>query len=280
VVEEPEEREMMDPAARGTLIHEVLDRFFKEARQHGRPAVQERWTAADRERLLAIAAEELELARTRGLGGLDVYGRHEARTIRADLERFLDEDYLFRAETGAVPEMFEEAIPETEIAGVRLRGRVDRVDITPDRQRAWVIDYKTGGAWEFRDSKGDALLGGKKLQLPAYLATVRDVPGARALYWYITRKGEFQKVEYVPTPEDDARFQATLSAIVAGIRAGAFPAVSGDENDYWGGFDNCGYCDFDRICSRRRDQEFEWKAGDPAIQPWGAVGIAGAKDTP
>lgn len=97
------------------------------------------------------------------------------------------------------------------------------------------------------------------------------------MYWFITRKGEFERVVYEPTPEDDARFQAILQAIVGGIRAGAFPAVSGEENDYWGGFDNCGYCEFSRICSRRRDQEFELKAEDAAMEPWRAVGAAGAK---
>jgi len=53
--------------------------------------------------------------------------------------------------------------------------------------------------------------------------------------------------------------------------------VSGEENDYWGGFENCRYCDFSRICSRRRDQEFELKLGDAAMAPWKAVGAVGAK---
>jgi hypothetical protein len=275
-VEEPEEREMMDPAARGTLVHTALDRFFKEAAAGGRPQAGERWTPADRERLLAIAEEELQIARDRGLTGLDVYGRHETRTVRADLSRFLDEDEQFRTLTGAVPVHFEEAIPETEIAGVRLRGRVDRVDITPDGHRAWVIDYKTGSAREFKEGETDLLLGGRKLQLPTYLAVVPDVPDAKAMYWFITRKGEFRRVVYEPTPERQLRFQNTLEAIVRGIRSGAFPAFSGEENDFWGGYDNCGFCDYDRICSRRRDQEFDWKSEDAAMQPWLAVGEAAA----
>lgn len=274
-VEEPEEREMMDPAARGGLIHTVLDRFFKDAKANGRPAVGERWTHADRQHLLALADEELRAAGERGLTGLEVYGRHEVRTICADLERFLEEDNLLRAETGAVPEKFEEAVPETEVVGVRLRGRVDRVDITPDGKRAWIIDYKTGSSRDFKEND-DPLLGGKKLQLPVYLAAVRDVAEARALYWFITRKGEFRRQEYVPTAENEARFRRTLEAIVNGIGAGAFPAVSGEEDDYWGGYDNCKYCEYTRICSRRRDQEFELKGEDAAMRPWKAVGVAGA----
>ncbi|HSP56481.1 MAG TPA: PD-(D/E)XK nuclease family protein, partial [Dehalococcoidia bacterium] len=169
-VEEPDERELMDPAARGTLIHRVLERFFREARAAGRPAVGERWSDGDRQRLVSIAEEEMEAARQRGISGLEAYSRHELRTMRADIERFLEEDDAFRAETGAVPASFEESIPETLVAGVRLRGRVDRVDITPDGSSAWVVDYKTGSSWEFRYGRDDdPLLGGKKLQLPTYL---------------------------------------------------------------------------------------------------------------
>ncbi len=277
-VEEPDEREIMDPTARGTLIHTVLERFFREAQAAGRPAVGERWNDGDRQRLLSIADEEMEAARQRGIAGLEAYSRHELRTMRADLERFLEEDDAFRAETGAVPASFEESIPETVVAGVRLRGRVDRVDITPDGTNAWVVDYKTGSAWEFKEGKiDDPLLGGKKLQLPTYLAAAPVGASARALYWFITRKGGFLKVPYEPTAASEARFRSVLESIVSGIRAGAFPAFSGDEDEYRGGYDNCSFCDFDRICSRRRDHEFDMKRHDPAVGPWLAVGIAGAR---
>ncbi|HET9476002.1 MAG TPA: PD-(D/E)XK nuclease family protein [Dehalococcoidia bacterium] len=276
LVEEPEEREMMDPAARGSLIHNVLERFFTEARAQGRPGVGERWTPADRERLLAIADEELAQAGERGAAGHDVYSRHEARTIRADLERFLEADYEFRAETGAVPTRFEEGIPETDVAGVRLRGRVDRIDITPGGSRAWVIDYKTGSMREFKD-KNDPLQGGRKLQLPVYLAAVPEAEEATALYWFMTQNGGFNReIIYEPTAGNQARFQRILEAIVQGIRAGAFPAVSGDEDEFYGGYKNCRFCDFERICSRRRDQEFELKSEDDAMGPWKAVAAAGA----
>ena len=278
VVEEPEERQMMDSASRGTLIHDALDRFFRELKQIGRPGPREPWGPEDEARLLVIGGEELDKARDRGITGLDVFGRHEARTIRTDLSRFLEEDYTFRLETGAVPTHFESAVPETEIAGVRLRGNVDRIDITPDGQRAWVIDYKTGSAYDFRKiTPGDPLAGGKKLQLPTYLAAVPDVPDASAVYWFITRKGEFRRIPYNPTAENQELFRKTVEAVVAGVGKGAFPAVSGDEDEYYGGYDNCKYCDFDRICSQRRDQEFDIKGGDAGLKPWKAVGEAATR---
>jgi hypothetical protein len=236
--------------------------------------VREAWTPADLARLLAITEGALAAARERGLTGLDVFAQHEARTIRADLARFLEADTLFREETGAVPSEFEVSIPEEEVAGVRLRGRVDRIDRTPDGRQAWVIDYKTGSAWGIDKMEKDPLDQGRKLQLPTYLAAVRDAAEATAMYWYITQRGGFARPSYVPSPELDDRFQATLRAIVGGIRSGAFPAVPDEENEFHNRFENCSFCDFDRICSRRRDLEFAAKADDREMSPWRAVSEA------
>src|SRR4030095_13977883 len=47
--EEPEERDVRDPAARGNLIHKILERFFVDRQNEGRPQPHEAWTADDRE---------------------------------------------------------------------------------------------------------------------------------------------------------------------------------------------------------------------------------------
>lgn len=268
VVEEPEEREVLDPVTRGSLIHRVLDRFYRDRRAEGRPSVGEPWTREDLDELMRILDEEMEDARARGLTGLDIYSAHELRTIRADLRCFLEEDTLFRLETGGVPVEFEAEVPEVEVAGVKLRGFVDRIDRTPDGAKAWVIDYKTGSARGFEQMGDDPLVGGTKLQLPTYLAAVKDARESVALYWFITQRGGFKRVPYEPTSENEARFQRTIAAIVEAVKAGTFPAVPGEEDEFYGGFQNCRYCDFDRICSRRRDFEFEAKCADPSMGPW------------
>jgi CRISPR/Cas system-associated exonuclease Cas4 (RecB family) len=272
VVEEPEEREVIDPAERGNLIHRVLERFFKAQKENGRPALNEAWTLDDLAYLLRLLDDQLAIARQHGKTGLDVYASHDARSMRADLDRFLAADTAFRRETGAVPNQFEVYVPEVEIAGVKLRGKVDRIDRTPDGRCAWVIDYKTGNKNSFEKIASDPLVGGTKLQLPVYLEAVRGVEEAHASYWFTSRKGNFEFVEYQATTENRVRFERTVDAIVTGIRSGAFPAVPGDENEHYGMFDNCRYCDFDRICSRRRDYEFGAKEGE--LAPWQAVAIA------
>jgi hypothetical protein len=219
--------------------------------------------------------DHLDEARRRGLTGREVYAGHEARMLRADLNRFLEEDSAFRDETGAIPTDIEADIPETVVAGVTMRGRADRIDRTPDGSRAWVIDYKTGSLRPYESmQKGDPLDGGSKLQLPTYLAAVANVAEAQALYWFITRRGGFTQIPFEATPENMTRFQETVDAIVRGVSAGAFPAVSGDENDFYGGWDNCSFCDFDRMCSRRRDADFAAKSGHPEMASWHRVGEA------
>lgn len=273
VAEEPEEREMLDAATRGTIVHAVLDRFFVEQQARGRPAVGESWIESDTARLWELLDEELANAAGRGQTGLPLFAAHQRRVLRADLAAFLEEDSLFRQATGAVPVAFETRIQEVEIAGVRLRGIVDRVDRTPDGREAWVIDYKSGSTRDYEGLRAeDPLDGGRKLQLPVYLQAIEDVEQQHALYWFITRRGGFKQISYDPGPAGRQRFEETLRAIVQGIRAGAFPAVAGEADDFYGGFTNCGFCDFDRICSRRRDDEFAVKSGDAVMMPWLDVG--------
>jgi hypothetical protein len=77
VVEEPEERQMMDSASRGTLIHDALDRFFRELKEAGRrPA---RAVGPEDELVCWSSGRGTGQARDRGITGLDVFGRHEAR---------------------------------------------------------------------------------------------------------------------------------------------------------------------------------------------------------
>jgi RecB family exonuclease len=274
-LEEPEERDMMDAATRGSLIHEILQRFFEEQKERGRPQVGEAWTADDTAHLMQLADDALKAAEERGRAGLSVYSSHEARTIKADLRRFLEEDTLFRQQTMAVPAQFEKEIPGKEIAGVVLKGYVDRVDATPDGSTAWVIDYKSGGVSDFAEiTEDNPLAGGKKLQLPVYMAAAPDAAEVHAVYWFITQKGGFERIEYRPAAAQEGAFERTLGAILAGIESGSFPAVSGEDNDFYGKFDNCKFCDYDRICSRRRDIELAAKEEDEGIAPWRAVKLA------
>jgi len=268
-VEEPEEQQLMDAAVRGSLIHRVLERFFRERLAEGRPALHEPWRDEDRARLLEILAEALAEAAERGQTGMDVFAGHEQRALGADLIEFLSEDEAFRVEHGAIPAFLEQPIPETPVAGLLLRGIVDRIDLSADGSAAWVIDYKSGSTGAYRDMGAQPLAGGTKLQLPAYLlALPPGVVRAEAFYWFITQAGGFERKSYAPTADLNERFELTLRAIADGIRDGAFPAVPGEYNSHFNTFEHCKYCEFDRICARRREEAFDEKRNDTAMLPW------------
>ncbi len=203
-----------------------------------------------------------------------MFAAHEARRLRAELAAFLDHDNDFRLETGARPAAFEQAIPEQDYGGIRLRGIVDRIDLTPDGRHAWVLDYKTGSLRPYEGMTEDDPLGsGTKLQLPVCRFAIPEAESVEAFYWFISAAGNYEKRQFNPTTENMTRFEETLRSVLAGVRAGAFPAVPGEEDSRPGrSFENCAYCDFARLCSTRRADEFESKRGDRVIDGWAAVG--------
>jgi CRISPR/Cas system-associated exonuclease Cas4 (RecB family) len=181
---------------------------------------------------------------------------------------------VYRQRTGAIPVQFEQRIPETSVAGLLMRGVVDRIDRSRDGQRAWVMDYKTGSTYSFKDLEKDPLASGTKLQLPTYLFAVPDAEKASAFYWFISQRGGFEMKAYEPSPELSERFENTVGAIARGIREGVFPAVPGDFQEHRNRFENCTYCDFDRICARRREEAFADKQADPDMIGWLSVASA------
>jgi hypothetical protein len=50
--------------------------------------------------------------------------------------------------------------------------------------------------------------------------------------------------------------------------------VPGEFNEHWAEFANCGRCDFTRICSRARGDDFARKQTSAGVAPWDAVAAA------
>ena len=271
--EQPSDPETIDPLVRGTVVHGALEAFFRERHDEGRPGVGEAWQRPDAVRLLELFEEGLAAARARGLGGLPVFARQQERALRADLIAFLDADSVFRRETGAVPMEFERRIDAVGPGGQRFMGYVDRIDRSHAGQ-VWVVDYKTGRPAEIDGA--DPLGGGTRLQLPVYLLAAEGAVEATAVYWYITARGGFQQARYTASAVATEVFARTVAAIGAGVASGAFPPVPGAFDEHWSEFANCGRCDFTRICSRARGDDFARKSDHPGMEPWHGVGAAAA----
>ena len=280
--ERPERIAEITAREKGHLVHRILERFVGEAIEADSvPAPGERWSAGERVRLIEICDEEIKLDQSRGVTGGQVRTRLLREEIVTDMMAFLDTDDRLRADRRSTPWAVEftfgfDGNPALEgvLAGraLRLRGSVDRVDLTEDGG-IMVIDYKGGSGRQFKGLDDDPLDGGRRLQLPLYAQAVADEldrSGPRTGLYWLTRIDDVLPVALDDALTDD--LEEKVGAALDGITEGLFPAVPGSATS-WPRvtFDNCVYCDFDHICPTDRQSEWESIQNDPAFKPVSVV---------
>jgi len=260
---------------RGTAVHEILSTFYRQ------------WHAAGQTRVgLASMKDATDLIQTIAATEL---GRHTFQSPLWDathvqmfgdqhtgpgyLERFLqceagEEDsplmpagfevsFGMGATGSDDPASSPEPVELTSSDGDRtisIRGRIDRVDITPDGSFL-IYDYKTG----LTHPIGKDILAGKALQLPLYLLAYEQISGHHGVgggYYTIRREvkrdmvlaDESVKNLMVSHPRVSPDFAGLLLGsrdyalgYIDGIRNGSFPLPREKE---------CPnpYCDYKRIC--------------------------------
>ena len=134
---------------------------------------------------------------------------------------------------------------------VRFRGRIDRIDASPDGRRVRLVDYKTGrGATE-----ADRVRDGHDVQLPVYVLALLAASEQRpdslvAEYRMVRRRSGFRSVPLdAAADEVRATLAATLAVAVSGIEAGVFPRWPQRACDYCDASASCGA---DPIAFRRK----------------------------
>ncbi len=153
---------------------------------------------------------------------------------RAPSLQELGTEYLRRAfEKGDLkkPLLLEQPF-SLPVDGLRVKGRIDRVDRHPDGTYE-VIDYKTGSARRATELKRD-------LQLGIYAMAAREVFRFEplTLSYYYLETGERVTVE--KPPERLAEDRETITEVADGIRAEFFPAKPDRMK--------CAGCDFRLLC--------------------------------
>ena len=139
---ELEERALgMDARESGNAVHIALERFWSEV---GSQAALKKMTAGERDEVLGRAIEEA-VAKAAAAGQerweyayLDV----QRDRLKRLLERWLEEEIQRTPEFEVVRR--EETMEDVEVGPLRLRFRMDRVDLVDGEQV--LIDYKTGVA--------------------------------------------------------------------------------------------------------------------------------------
>jgi ATP-dependent helicase/nuclease subunit B len=246
---EPEERRRLEPLERGTLFHEVAERFLREKRDLAELPVQD--TEATRARLHAMAEEALEGLVKGSPPRLTFLWEREKRRFHettlawlrreaASADRSIPAHFEVEFGLGRGPDGGEPHDPdpiEIPIDGartLRVSGKIDRID---RREDGLVLrDYKTGRAPK---DDGGVFRGGKQLQIPFYVLAVEKLfPGDRVVEAFLDYVDGGRQVAFDPAAVRGERFSALLGSLVDLIAGGAFvqePAA-------------CDFCDFKVVC--------------------------------
>jgi RecB family exonuclease len=258
-IERPEDIFQLTPLDRGSMVHDILDEFFRGG-------------DATRVRLFAIAEQACRDAEARGITGRRLLWDRDRRMLFAELDAFFVADLAYRTERGAQTIATERAFTDVAVAlsdgsQLKLRGKIDRIDRIAriDGSKLFVVDYKTGRPEYYAGlSADDPVGGGEYLQLPVYAyaaAAAYDEPtqGIEVAYWFIG-KGNDRQIGYVVDERVEAEFDAVVRTILDGIERGCFianPPVPGPRP-----FVVCEYCDPDGVgtSDRYRETERKWEA--------------------
>jgi len=122
--------------------------------------------------------------------------------------------------------------------GLRLTGKIDRVDREPEGLR--VLDYKTGSSVaKVQDASGAATL---EVQLAIYSAAIAQEfgePPHRAQYYSLVKREVIKAA-----PSEAADLEAFTARVRAHWAAGAYPVAPDREQTA------CSYCPYDLVCRR------------------------------
>jgi hypothetical protein len=250
----------MDPRARGSVLHDALQRFYEAAAARaGSPVFL---TPDDAPWAADLIRQSLREALAEA--GPAIWLGHPSLlpVKQAELERLLEEYLAFeldenrkardkrgnagktvRTGVNAHEVAFEDLVLEREGVRLRFRGRMDRVESGADHRApgAWVaaVDYKTTRYACPGAGKPAAWDDGVVVQLPLYawaLGLLHPEARVARVEYRAIRQAErvhplwlfkVSKQGVTEDAEGRARLESALTAVVRhvrGIRAGAFPA--------------------------------------------------------
>jgi ATP-dependent helicase/DNAse subunit B len=271
----PEVEPNLSASDRGTAIHHVLNAFYRQWQASGNPKVRLSSLADATEMILRIANAELEKYSFQSplWDATKVQMLGDPRHGPGYFERFLENE-TEEEDSPLVPSRFEfsfgmgtdesddpasspdpvEIVSPDGTQNLRIRGRIDRIDITPEGQFL-IYDYKSGTS----HPKAKDIEAGTALQLPLYLLAFEQITGSHGIgggYYTIRRDVERNIVLADSSARDlmisrlrpSADFTGMIKhsrecafACIDGIRTGRFPLPPEEECPNT-------YCDFKRIC--------------------------------
>ena len=144
----------------------------------------------------------------------------------------------------------------TSTKKMKFKGKIDRIDLSHDKTRMRVVDYKTG---QVMDTKAWRYRKGENIQIPLYVLlsqrlfphlTLDEIEGKLvSLQSYL--KFDERIISKTQILSHEKEFFALLELMDDGVRSGIFFPNPGSNGE------NCRYCDFRNICGRNISQVVE-----------------------
>jgi RecB family exonuclease len=266
---EPEERKRLEPLERGSLFHEVAERFLRERRDRRELPVRD--SEEMRSRLLEMAEESLEALvagspprftflwereKERVRKGVLDWLRREAQNAGRSTPAHFEVSFgLGRPRTASEPHDPEPmGLDLGDGRTLRISGQIDRIDARADGTLV-LRDYKTGKAPK---DEGGIFRGGKQLQIPFYiLAAAKLFPDQPVVEAFLDYVDGGRQVAVDPEVVRSESWKALLRGLVDSIGQGVFvqePTA-------------CEWCDFTAVCGPRPllERRRQIKRSDPHL---------------
>ncbi len=233
----------LDARNRGSILHDVYEKTIETAKEEG----IERGSAAMVALVESIFEQRVESFRYRVPTPSEAVFERERRALRADLDVFLEMLAEETADWLAAEWSFgygDQGHPFVALGSgdkvAYLGGYIDRIDELDGNELA-IVDYKTGGAYQYGERAG-TYNGGRRLQHALYTHAVEQIlqrPVARASYQFPTHNGRGDRVEYERSQLDG--WPEILEELFEMVAAGHFPPAFDKDPP-------CKFCDFQPLC--------------------------------
>ena len=251
----------------GLLYHDILNDFYLARRKAGKSGTRLELLAVEQLREEMTASVDRVFSRHERAvdGGLPAMWEIQKDEIRERLLTYVDReaDRCRRLPFDVEPRLFEwsfgmkvrkdadpqsttsPAVIDSEQGPVRIRGRIDRIDVMIEDgrpTRLMVIDYKSGGR---PGGIAGRVTEGLALQLPLYLLAAGQMLGEKmsltlgqGAYYYLRELDYYPAVSLVGRKSEAAEAlletaRAKVAEIIGRCRRGAFPPVPAGDCPSW-----------------------------------------------
>ncbi len=272
VDEFPENRFQVDPKDKGTLVHDILFKIFSRLKKENLFPLESKNENKIMDVAKSVANEAFDrfvmnhaygseemwkIDREELSNDIVQYMKHEIREGKYWIPYALEYRFGMQARGGEEDPLSTEKPVTLPVLDKQLafRGKVDRIDVSPDKQQMRIVDYKTGAFrhvnWNYEK--------GTNLQIPLYMMLSKHffpelqperIEGA------LVHVKSFSKFDRRVLPHEslsnaESKILELLDLADTGIQQGKFYPNPGNNRS------NCRLCDFQPFCGENIDRDIE-----------------------